>query len=88
MKMLIGHDQNMRAFSNALDTGKTHHGWILAGLRGLGKASFAKIAAQKLIDPDNRHSNLIECGSHPDLIILGYQRILRKKVKKLSRRQN
>lgn len=70
MKTLIGHDQNMRAFSNALATGKTHHGWILAGLRGLGKASFAKIAAQKLIDPDDRHGNLIERGSHPDLIIL------------------
>ena len=70
MKVLIGHDQNMRAFTNALDNGKTHHGWILAGLRGLGKASFAKIAAQKLIDPEDRHGNLIERGSHPDLIIL------------------
>ncbi len=70
MNKLIGHDHNMRIFSNALASGKVHHGWILAGLRGLGKASFAAAAARKLIDPDSKFGTLIERGSHPDLITI------------------
>jgi DNA polymerase III subunit delta' len=66
----IGHDDNLRAFTGALGAGKLHHGWILAGPRGLGKAGFARQAAAMLIDPQSRHSALIERGSHPDLITL------------------
>ena len=68
--MLIGHDHNMRVFSNALASGRLHHGWILAGIRGLGKSGFAVSAARKLIDPESKFVNLIERGSHPDLITI------------------
>ena len=66
--MLIGHDHNMRIFSAALASGKLHHGWILAGLRGLGKSGFADIAARKLIDPDSEFETMITRGSHPNLV--------------------
>ena len=68
MTNLIGHDAVWRQFSSALESGKLHHGWILAGPRGLGKASFALRAAAVLVDPDDRYSNLIARGTHPDIL--------------------
>jgi DNA polymerase III subunit delta' len=70
MSALFGHDDNMRAFKSALDAGKLHHGYILSGPRGLGKASFAKYAAQILIDPESRYNALFDSGSHPDLLMI------------------
>jgi DNA polymerase III subunit delta' len=70
MTNLIGHDAVWRQFSSALDSGKLHHGWILAGSRGLGKASFALKAAASLVDPGDRYSNLIARGTHPDILTI------------------
>jgi DNA polymerase III subunit delta' len=70
MTKMIGHDEAWRQFSSALASGKLHHGWILAGPRGLGKASFALRAAAALVDPDNRYASMIERGSHPDILIV------------------
>lgn len=70
MTHYIGHDENMRIFSRALASGKLHHGWILAGPRGLGKAGFARRAAQCLVDPQARYHGMIERGHHPDVITL------------------
>jgi DNA polymerase-3 subunit delta' len=64
----VGHDKAWRQFSKACDSGKTHHGWILAGARGLGKSAFALKAASALVDPTNVHANLIARGSHPDIL--------------------
>ncbi len=73
MTKRIGHDDNLRAFANAMQAGKLHHGWILAGPRGLGKAGFARQAAAMLVDPTDQYSALIERGSHPDLITISRQ---------------
>jgi DNA polymerase III subunit delta' len=70
MNDLVGHDGAWRQFSSALDSGKLHHGWILAGPRGLGKASFALRAAAALVDPEGRYAGIIERGSHPDILII------------------
>lgn len=70
MSVYVGHDKPWRQFSTACDSGKTHHGWILSGPRGLGKSAFALRAAAKLVDPDNAHGNLITRGSHPDILVL------------------
>jgi DNA polymerase III subunit delta' len=70
MTRYIGHDENMRAFSRAFSSGKLHHGWILAGPRGLGKAGFARKAAQMLVDAGGQYTDLIERGHHPDVITL------------------
>jgi DNA polymerase III subunit delta' len=64
----IGHDANWAQFSAGLLGGKLHHGWILAGPRGIGKAGFAARAAAALVDPDGRQSRLIEQRSHPDIV--------------------
>lgn len=70
MNQLIGHDEAWRQFSSALAGGKLHHGWILAGPRGIGKASFALRAASALVDPGDQFSSMILRGSHPDIITI------------------
>ena len=65
---LIGHSRQMQHFENALATGKTHHGWILSGPRGVGKARFAQAAAALLVDPDNNNARMIDQNAHPDII--------------------
>jgi DNA polymerase III subunit delta' len=68
MMEIVGHDAQMQSFKAAIDSGKLHHGWLFAGPKGVGKASFAKAAASLLIDPENLHHNLIDQRSHPDMI--------------------
>lgn len=70
MTALIGHDDVWRQFSSALAGGKLHHGWILAGPRGIGKASFALRAAAALVDPESRYGSMIARGSHPDILTI------------------
>ncbi len=66
----MGHDDAWRQFSSAMAGGKLHHGWILSGPRGMGKASFAMRAAAALVDPDNQYASMIARGSHPDIMII------------------
>ncbi|TFU06320.1 DNA polymerase III subunit delta' [Polymorphobacter arshaanensis] len=47
--MLIGHREQGAAFRAAFESGTIHHAWLLAGPQGIGKASFAKAAAQWLL---------------------------------------
>ena len=68
MNDYAGHDKAWRQFATAYESGKTHHGWILAGPRGLGKSAFALRAAALLVDPENAYSNMIARGSHPDIL--------------------
>jgi DNA polymerase III subunit delta' len=70
MNGFVGHDTMWRQFSSALAGGKLHHGWILAGPRGLGKAGFALRAAAALVDPEQRYTGMIERGSHPDILTI------------------
>ena len=78
---LVGQDRAVASFRAALDSGSLHHAWLLAGPRGIGKATFARAAALRLLadaagprvdwpgldtPPDHRIARLIEAGSHPD----------------------
>jgi DNA polymerase III subunit delta' len=64
----LGHDANWARFSAALASGKLHHGWLLTGPRGVGKAGFAARAAAALVDPENLNGHLIAQRSHPDIL--------------------
>jgi DNA polymerase III subunit delta' len=68
MNDYVGHDKAWRQFATACDSGKIHHGWILAGPRGIGKSAFALRAAAMLVDPDNAYGSMIARGSHPDIL--------------------
>ena len=47
--MILGHDRPIERFLTAWRSGAMHHAWLLTGPRGLGKASFARAAAMRLL---------------------------------------
>lgn len=72
-----------RAWLEAVERGRLHHAWLLAGPEGVGKATFAHRAARRLLgarahpgrgelgaDPDDPVSRLIAARSHPDLLVI------------------
>ena len=79
--MILGHDAAIARFLGAWRGGAMHHAWLLTGPRGIGKASFARAAATRLLaeaagppvtetginTPVNHPiARLIAAGSHPD----------------------
>ena len=84
MTPLYGHDAAVAAFRDSLDGGRLHHGWLLAGPEGIGKALFAEKAALRVLaqgqgpvdapglDVPDSHpaAKLAAAGSHPDLMRL------------------
>jgi len=62
---LEGHDDAWRTWRGALTQGRIHHGWLLAGRRGLGKASFAAAAAGELVG-----GTIADPRSHPDILFV------------------
>ncbi len=64
---LVGHEDAWRAWRTALAGPRMHHGWILGGRRGVGKAAFALQAARELVT-EPRLSQ--PPGNHPDVIVL------------------
>lgn len=73
MTEIMGHDANWNLFSAALDSGRLHHGWILAGSRGLGKAHFARKAAAAIVDPANNYGAMLASGTFPDIVTIERQ---------------
>jgi len=80
--VIVGQDRAVGQFAAAWLTRKLHHAWLLAGPRGVGKATFAHAAARRVlaeaagppfdlpaIDTDDEHPivKLVEAGSHPDM---------------------
>ena len=84
MTPLYGHDDAVAAFRDALDCGRLHHGWIVAGPEGVGKATFAAKAALRVlaqgqgrvdapgldVPDDHPAAPLFAAGSHPDVMRL------------------
>lgn len=85
MSPLYGHDAAITAFRAALDSGRLHHAWLLAGPEGVGKALFADKAALRVlaegagppvtasgldVPDDHPVAKLVTAGSHPDLMRL------------------
>ncbi|MBB5714688.1 DNA polymerase III subunit delta' [Sphingomonas aerophila] len=66
MTSLVGHAAAQAEFDAALAGGQVHHAWLLAGAEGVGKATFAREAALRLIGDDARSRALVEARSHPD----------------------
>jgi DNA polymerase III subunit delta' len=79
MGPVMGHTAVKREWLSAASTGKLHHGWLLRGPRGVGKARLALQFAGYLLgaadDQLSMHAEtqvgrLIAAGSHPDLRIV------------------
>ena len=63
--MLIGHEPAWQVWRQAVAGDRMHHGWLLTGRKGLGKASFAQAAARHMLGADGD-------GDHPDILTLTY----------------
>jgi len=83
--MIEGQDRAVEAFTSAWETRRLHHGWLLAGPKGVGKATFAKAAATQVlaeaagpavtlpgleVPADHSMARLLVAGSHPDFRLL------------------
>jgi len=79
--MIAGQNKAVEQFASAWEARRLHHAWLLAGPKGVGKASFAKQAATRVLaeasgppidlpglDTPAEHpiAKLLAAGSHPD----------------------
>ena len=96
--MIVGQDRAVDQFAAAWASRKLHHAWLLAGPKGVGKASFAHAAARRVLadaagpsgglpgiesDDDHPIVKLVEAGSHPDMRRL--ERLTDDKTDRLKR---
>jgi DNA polymerase-3 subunit delta' len=81
-KPIWGHDRAIEQFAGAWASRRLHHAWLLAGPKGVGKASFARAAARRVladaagppvdlsaVETSREHPivKLVNAGSHPDM---------------------
>ena len=86
---ILGHDARFADFTQSRVQERLHHSWLLGGIKGIGKASFAYQAARHLLVDTPRNTpvqqplpeteptmRLIDSRAHPDLFVLarGYNR--------------
>ena len=96
--MILGQDKAVEQFASAWATRRLHHAWLLAGPRGVGKATFAQAAARRVladaagpssdmpgVETSDEHPmvKLVEAGSHPDMRRL--ERLVNEKTGNLAR---
>ena len=96
--MIVGQDKAVEQFTSAWASRKLHHAWLLAGPKGVGKATFAHAAARRVLadaaapafglpgleTPDDHPIvKLVEAGSHPDMRRL--QRLENERTGNLAR---
>jgi DNA polymerase III subunit delta' len=82
---LLGHAAAEDVFLRAFNAGALHHAWLVTGERGIGKATFAYLAARFLLSrdaaeagpapslavpPSNPTARQIAAGAHPSLFVL------------------
>ena len=80
--MIVGQDKAVGQFGEAWASRRLHHAWLLAGPKGVGKASFARAAARRVLaeaagpafdaapletPEDHPIAKLVAAGSHPDM---------------------
>ncbi len=77
-----GHDDEEQALADALSGARMHHAWLIAGAKGLGKATLAyrfaraALGAKRVgprpldVDPEDQVARKVAALSHPDLFVL------------------
>ncbi|MEM1391318.1 MAG: DNA polymerase III subunit gamma/tau [Pseudomonadota bacterium] len=80
---LIGQEAMVRTLSNAFETGRVAHAFMLTGVRGVGKTTTARLLARALnytreghdqpsmeLNPPGDFCSAIMAGNHPDVLEL------------------
>ncbi len=83
VRNLYGHDDAEAMLEAAFASGRMHHGWLIAGADGIGKATLAyRFARYVLADPSERVPGTLDVGaetrasrqvlalSHPGLLVI------------------
>jgi DNA polymerase-3 subunit delta' len=96
--VIVGQGRAVEQFATAWASRRLHHAWLLAGPKGVGKASFAHAAARRVLadaagppfdlpgietEDDHPIVKLVEAGSHPDMRWL--ERLVNEKTGNLAR---
>ena len=96
--MIVGQERAVEQFASAWSSRKLHHAWLLAGPKGVGKATFAEAAARRVLadaagppsslaglatDPEHPMVKLVDAGSHPDMRRL--ERLVNERTGNLAR---
>ena len=55
---LIGHEEAEKTFLDSFNSGRFHHAWLITGVKGVGKASFAYRAAKFLLSQEGKGGGL------------------------------
>jgi len=78
---LIGNEPAREALAAAMRNGNLHHAWLIAGPEGVGKGSFARAAALRMLSEaagrdhlapgwdvpaESQTVHLVDAGAHPD----------------------
>jgi DNA polymerase-3 subunit delta' len=94
---LYGHDGAEELLAEAVASGRLHHGWLITGAEGIGKATLAYRLAKHLlaepaerdpfgrtldVDPMTRAGRQVVALSHPGLLVL--RRVYDAKVKRFT----
>jgi DNA polymerase-3 subunit delta' len=96
-RRLLGHEGAEQRLLSAWASGRMHHAWLLAGPRGIGKATLAYRFARFLfthpdpaagdspqsmeVAPDAPAAALVAARSHPDLLVI--ERTINEKTERL-----
>ncbi len=93
---LLGHEQAREEILHAFATGRAHHGWLISGAPGVGKATLAWHVARLLlalpgeriaeapeqgIGPEHPVFQQMLAGAHPDFFLLRRQRDRSKRLR-------
>lgn len=63
---LFGHETAEKAFLDAFSSGRLHHGWLITGPRGTGKATLAWQIARFLLATPDQEDGLFGAPPRPD----------------------
>jgi DNA polymerase-3 subunit delta' len=81
MTSIVGHAAAASECLAAMSSGALHHAWLIAGPEGIGKATFARSVAARMLaeaadpgrlpptlnlPPEHRTATLLSAGAHPD----------------------
>ncbi|MEN0652222.1 MULTISPECIES: DNA polymerase III subunit delta' [Hyphobacterium] len=78
---LAGHEAAEAELASAITSGRLHHGWLITGPSGVGKATLAYRAARRMLgaapdgeglsaNPSDPNCRRIEAQSHPGLLVI------------------
>ena len=82
---LFGQDRAEQDFLTAYTTGRLHHGWLLTGPKGLGKATLAwRIARFLLATPEQEDDGLFGAPPPPETLEIGADHPVMRRTLALS----